>query len=152
MKTDTKLRTVVNQLARECLGVRLRMIHWAVSRIYDSAFRPHGLRGGQMIILVGVACVDAVKPSQLCRVLHMEKSTLSRDVEVLRRKGWVEVEPDPKGRGQILRISPSGAALLEAIMPAWEQAQKQVANLLGEAGVDVVHQTAQKLGFPVCRC
>jgi DNA-binding MarR family transcriptional regulator len=125
------------------------MIHRAVSGIYDGALRPHGLRGGQMTILVGVAYAGAVKPGTLCRVLHMEKSTLSRDVEVLRRKGWLEVEPDAEGRGHTLRISPSGAALLETVVPAWQEAQQQVTELLGKAGVEAMHETAHKLGFPV---
>jgi DNA-binding MarR family transcriptional regulator len=151
MKHDSNLRKVVDKLAQECLGVRLRMIHRAVSAIYDDALRPHGLRVGQMTILVAVAYIGSVKPGRLCRVMHMEKSTLSRDMAVLQRKGWLEVEPDPVGRGHTLRLSPSGAALLETCLPAWEEAQQQVIQLLGEAGVDAVHDTAQKLGFPVCR-
>jgi DNA-binding MarR family transcriptional regulator len=150
MKHDTKLRKVVDQLAQQCLGVRLRMIHRAVNGIYDDALRPHGLRMGQMTLLVAVAYTGPVKPRRLCRVLRIEKSTLSRDVEVLQRKGWLEVQPDTEGRGHTLRLSSAGAALLEACFPAWEEAQQQVARLLGEAGVDVVHETAHKLGFPVC--
>jgi DNA-binding MarR family transcriptional regulator len=151
MKHDNRFRKIADKLARECLGVRLRMIHRAVSGIYDSALRPHGLGAGQMTILVGIACAGPVKPSQLCRVLHMEKSTLSRDLDVLERKGWLEIEPDTEGRGQTLRLSSSGAALLETVLPAWEKAQRQTKDLLGEAGVEAMHETAHKLGFPVCR-
>jgi DNA-binding MarR family transcriptional regulator len=151
MKLDSKRRKVVDKLAQECLGVRLRMIHRAVSRIYDNALRPHGLRGGQMAILVGVAYAGAVKPSRLCGVLQMEKSTLSRDLRVLRRHGWVEIEPDTGGPGQLLRISPSGAALMETVLPAWQQAQAQAAELLGVAGVDAMHEAARRLGFPAGR-
>jgi len=149
MKRSNYFRGLADKLAQECLGVRLRMIHRAVNGIYDHALRPHGLRGGQMSILVGVAYAGSVKPSRLCRVLHLEKSTLSRDVEVLQRKGWLEVEPDTQERGHTMRLSPSGAALLETVLPAWEEAQLQVTDLLGEAGVDAVHETASKLGFPV---
>lgn len=150
MQLDTKLRKLVDRLARECLGVRLRMIHREVNRIYESALRPHGLRAGQMTILVGVAYAGPVKPGRFCRAMRMEKSTLSRDVELLQRKGWLEVDPDPRGRGHVLRVSPAGAALLEAIMPAWEEAQRRVAELFGQAGVEAIHATAGKLGFPAC--
>jgi DNA-binding MarR family transcriptional regulator len=150
MQHDAKLRKVVDQLARECLGVRLRMIHRGVSGIYEKAFRPHGLRAGQMTILVAVAYEEAVKPSCLCRALHIEKSTLSRDVAGLRRKGWLESEPDPEGRGNRLRLSPAGAALLEKVFPAWLKAQQQVAELLGKAGIEAVHGAAGRLGFPAC--
>jgi DNA-binding MarR family transcriptional regulator len=151
MQRDNKLRGMADKLARECLGVRVRMIHRAVSRIYDKALRPHGLRPGQMTILVGVAYAGAVKPSRLCRALHMEKSTLSRDLEALRRQGWVEIEADAQKHGHTLRLTQSGQSLLEEVLPAWQQAQDQVAELLGETGVDAMHEAAHKLGFPVRR-
>jgi DNA-binding MarR family transcriptional regulator len=151
MKRNNKSRGVADRLAQECLGVRLRMLHRAVSRIYDDAFRPHGVRAGQTTILIAVAYGGSLKPSDLCRVLHMEKSTLSRDVTVLQRQGWLEVEPDEQGRGQILRVSKAGLALLEDILPAWEDAQRHVSALLGESGVNALHETARKLGFPACR-
>jgi len=78
----------------------------------------------------------------------LRKSTLSLDVELLQRNRWVEVEEDPEGRGQQLRLSSAGAAMLEAIVPAWEGAQRQVAELLGKSGVAVAHEAAGKLGFP----
>jgi DNA-binding MarR family transcriptional regulator len=149
MKRGTNHRGLVERLARDCLGVRLRLIHRGVSGIYDEGLRPLGVRVGQMNILIGVAYAGPVKPARLCHVLSMEKSTLSRDVDVLQRKGWVVVEPDSEERGQTLRLSPAGAALLEAALPAWEEAQRKASELLGPAGVDVVHKTAQKLGFPV---
>jgi DNA-binding MarR family transcriptional regulator len=151
MNRDCKVRKIADRLARECLGVRLRMVHRAVSGIYDEALRPHGLRIGQMTILVAVAYMGSVKPSRFCRVMHMEKSTLSRDAAVLLRKGWLEVESDADGRGQTLRLSQDGEKLLERVFPSWEQAQRQAEELLGEDGVTAMHRTAQKLGFPVCR-
>jgi DNA-binding MarR family transcriptional regulator len=144
-----KLRKLADQLARECLGLRLRMVHRAVGAIYDDALRPHHLRAGQMTLLICVAYVGTIKPSRLSRLLHMEKSTLSRDVAVLQRQGWIEVESDLQGPGQSLRLSPDGEKLLETAFPAWERAQHQAAELLGETGVNVMHETAQKLGFPV---
>jgi DNA-binding MarR family transcriptional regulator len=150
MKQDIELAKVVDRLARECLGVRLRMIHRVINGIYDNALRPHGLRAGQMTILIGVACAGPIKPGRLCHALRMEKSTLSRDVEVLARKGWLEVEPDTEGRGQTLRLSSSGATLLKTALPAWEEAQQEATELLGEAGLNAAHEIARKLGFPAC--
>ena len=40
MKRENKLRELADRLARECLGVRLRMVHRAVSAMYDNALRP----------------------------------------------------------------------------------------------------------------
>src|SRR3954469_25075445 len=76
-------------IAGECLAVRVRTLNRAVTALYDEALRPHGLRVGQLNLLVAVARAGTARPGDLCRILRMDKSTLSRDVEVMRRNGWV---------------------------------------------------------------
>ena len=132
-------------IAAECLAVRLRALNRAVSALYDDALRPHGLRVGQLNLLVAVARMGTAKPGDLCRVLCMEKSTLSRDVEVLRRHGWVEVD-ETGGRSRPLRITPVGQALLERATPAWRQAQMQARRLIGDDGAEAVRAMARRLG------
>jgi hypothetical protein len=38
--------------------------------------------------------------------------------------------------------------LLERAIPAWEKAQRQAAELLGESGVALLDETAGRLGLP----
>ncbi len=71
-------------IAGECLGGRMRILNRAVTALYDEALRPHGLRVGQMTLLAAVAQTGTEKPANLCRILSMEKSTLSRDVELMK--------------------------------------------------------------------
>src|SRR3954463_10177645 len=91
--------TPAEVIARDCIAVRVRALNRAVTALYDDALRPHGLRVGQLNLLVAVARMGTARPGDLCRVLLMEKSTLSRDVEVMRRNGWLEVE-DSGGRSR----------------------------------------------------
>src|SRR5690242_20824535 len=102
-------------IAAECLAVRVRTLNRAVTALYDDALRPLGLRVGQLNLLVAVARLGTAKPGDLCRILKMDKSTLSRDVEVMRRNGWLEVD-DSGGRARPVRLSPQGHALLEAVV------------------------------------
>ena len=64
----------------------------------------------------------------------MDKSTLSRDVEVMRRNGWLEVDDLPDARARPLRLSPGGHALLESVVPAWRKAQDKAHALIGDEG------------------
>src|SRR5262249_34984253 len=81
----------------------------------------------------------------LCRLLRMDKSTLSRDVEVMRRNGWLGVDDTGGGRARPLRLSPEGHALLEAAVPAWRQAQGQARRLIGDDGAEAVLAMARRL-------
>ncbi|APW63240.1 MarR family winged helix-turn-helix transcriptional regulator [Paludisphaera borealis] len=118
-------------IAGECLGVRVRTLNRAVTALYDEALRPHGLRAGQLNLLVAVARMEPAKPNDLCRFLRMEKSTLSRDVELMRRKGWLEVGDSGDKRTRPLKLSAEGRALIELVVPAWRHAQERVRAMLG---------------------
>jgi DNA-binding MarR family transcriptional regulator len=119
-------------IAGECLGVRLRTLNRVVTALYDEALRPHGLRVGQLNLLVAVARMGTAHPGDLCRFLRMEKSTLSRDVERMRRNGWLEVDDSADKRARPLRVSAEGRALLEAVVPAWRLAQERAGAMLGD--------------------
>src|SRR5919199_6362853 len=131
-------------IAGECLGVRVRTLNRAVTALYDEALRPHGLRVGQLNLLVAVARLGTAKPGDLCRLLRMDKSTLSRDAEVMRRNGWLEVDGGG-GRARPLRITPAGEALLAQVVPAWQQAQERARTLIGDEGAEAVLGMARRL-------
>jgi DNA-binding MarR family transcriptional regulator len=132
-------------IAGECLAVRVRTLNRAVSSLYDEALRPHGLRVGQLNLLVAVARLGTARPGDLCRILSMDKSTLSRDVELMRRNGWLEVEDSTDARARPLRLSPRGQALLEAVVPAWRQAQEKAEALIGADAKAVLGRIVDRL-------
>jgi len=134
-------------MAEECIAVRLRLINRAVTSLYDECLRPYGLRVSQANILVALSLRGRARPVEISRMLRLEKSTLSRDVEVMRRNGWVESAP-PEGRGkQLLRVTKQGLELLRRIAPAWDEAQAKAQELLGGEGVGAVRRMADRLGF-----
>jgi DNA-binding MarR family transcriptional regulator len=129
-------------IARDCIAVRVRVLNRAVTSLYDEALRPHGLRVGQLNLLVAVARMGTARPGDVCRVLKMEKSTLSRDALVMLRNGWLEV-PESAGRARPLRITAAGRALLERVLPAWRQAQSRAEKLLGDDGIGALARIVQ---------
>jgi DNA-binding MarR family transcriptional regulator len=129
-------------MAAECVAVRLRSLNRALTGHYDDALRPLGVRVGQLNILVAVACMRQAKPGDLCRILCMEKSTLSRDVKVMQRHGWLEEVPGEDARTRPLRITPKGSHLVEKCMPAWRAAQAKAKDRLGDEGTAVLFRAA----------
>src|SRR5215813_4730312 len=125
MERDRGGRTPAEMIAGECLALRVRMLNRAVTALYDEALRPHGLRVGQLNLLVAIARMGSARPGQLCRILRMEKSTLSRDVDVLRRNGWLEPDETRRGRTRPIRLNKAAHAMLETALPSWRQAQEK---------------------------
>jgi len=122
----------IDTIAGECIAVRMRMLNRVVTNIYDDALRPLGLKVSQMNILVAAAKLGTARPAELCERLHLGVSTLSRNVERMKERGWLEVIPDVDGRAQPFRLTAKGRKLLEKAAPAWKQSQQVAADLLGD--------------------
>ena len=135
------------RIARDCFAVRVRLLNRIVTRIYDEALRPVGMTANQMNILAVLENMSEAQPSDLCRVLHMEKSTVSRNAERMRQQGWLRERPGHDARSVLLATTARGRALLIKAMPLWEDAQRRVRELLGEAGAASIDRLAQPF-FP----
>jgi DNA-binding MarR family transcriptional regulator len=135
------------RMARECIGVRVRLINRVITAVYDDALRPFALRISQANILSALAYLGATRPAMISRVLRIEKSTLSRDLELMKKKGWLESDPPVSGRSQTIRLTPLGAKLLAKIRPSWERAQAEAKALIGDDGEQALRQIAARLGF-----
>ena len=116
----------------------MRTLNRAVTALYDEALRPHGLRVGQLNLLVAVARMGTARPGDLCRLLKMDKSTLSRDVEVMRRNGWLEVD-DSAGR------EPAPCGSRPRAMPCWrpssppgDRPRSRHVSLIGDDGAEAI--------------
>jgi DNA-binding MarR family transcriptional regulator len=136
-----------DRIARECIAVRVRLINRVITALYDEALRPFGLRISQANILAAVGHMGESRPAEVSRILRIEKSTLSRDVELMKQKGWLESEPPLGGRNQTIRLTPQGTQLLVSIQPSWENAQLHAKQLIGEASEAALRQIASRLGF-----
>ena len=138
----------VDTIARTCIAVRLRLLNRVVTNLYDDALRPLGLKVSQLNLLVVTAQLGLAQPAKVCDILQLDTSTLSRNVERMRARGWLEVVPGEDARTQPFRLTAQGRRLLERAVPAWEQAQQQAGELLGDDGVALLTRTASTLGMP----
>jgi DNA-binding MarR family transcriptional regulator len=147
MTDNQKSSQAVDTIARNCIAVRLRLLNRVVTNLYDDALRPLGLKVSQLNILVVTAKLGLAQPAKVCDILRLDTSTLSRNVERMRAKGWLEVVPGEDARTQPFRLTTQGRRLLERAVPAWEQAQEQAGELLGDEGIALLNKAASKLGI-----
>src|SRR6516225_3392721 len=78
---------------RGCLNLHLRRVSRQVSRHYDDALRPVGLRITQFTILAVLAQSGPLSLTDLANLLGMERSALARNLKPIAREVWVVVAP-----------------------------------------------------------
>lgn len=136
----------VDTIAGQCLVVRLRLLNRVVTNLYDTALRPLGLKASQLNILVATGKLGVARPARVCEILKLDPSTLSRNVERMRAQGWIEVVSEEDARVQPFRLTPQGKRLIDKAFPAWKEAQRQAAKLLGSEGIAVLERVTAPLG------
>ena len=141
-RTTQPFDSAAELIAGECLAVRVRLLNRTITAIYDDALRPLGLTAGQLNIMVVIAKRGPLSPGDVARRLNMEKSTVSRNVERMRKNGWVTVMAAESGRKQHLALTREGKTLLEKSVPAWNEAQTKARAVLGQRGAESIHRVA----------
>ena len=139
------MQAMINKVASQCVASRLRMLNRVITNIYDDALRSIDLKVSQMNILVAAAKMGTARPIEVCEHLHLDVSTLSRNVERMKARGWLEVVPDEDGRSQPFRLTPRGRKLLEKAVPAWGEAQQQVKKALGDGFAEQLNQAMKRV-------
>jgi DNA-binding MarR family transcriptional regulator len=142
---DKDTSSSIDTISRTCIAVRLRLLNRVVTNFYDDALRPLGLKVSQLNILIVTVKLGLARPAQVCDILQLDVSTLSRNVKPLQTHGWLEVVPDEDARAQPFRLTAKGQRLIEKAVPAWEEAQRQATELLGSEGVTLLDRAAKKL-------
>src|SRR5205823_8089823 len=108
---DKPTSSSIDTICRTCIAVRLRLLNRVVTNFYDDALRPLGLKVSQLNILIVAARLGLARPAQVCEILQLDTSTLSRNVERMKAQGWLEVVPEEDARAQPFQLTPQGRRL-----------------------------------------
>lgn len=119
--------------ASPCACLYVRRADRQLSQLYDRCLRLVGIRSTQYGMLFCVAELPEPYISDIGRILNMDQTTVTRNVEKLEKLGLVTSRPHPGDpRKKMVQLSPSGAAKLDEARPLWEAAQKRVLEYMGE--------------------
>jgi len=143
MTTNTKtIESITEEMGDECIGVRVRLLNRVITNLYDNAFRPLGITTNQMSILISMLRKGFSTPGEIGNFLQMEKSTLSRNLDRMRKSGWLAILQGEDARSQRLRMTPKGKRVVEKSWPLWRSAQRKARQILGKQGAAWVCETA----------
>ncbi len=117
-------------MARSCVSANLRKTERIVTRHYDSYLAESGITAVQLPMLAIIAAVEEPTFRLLAAQLDLDRSTLSRNLALLRAKRLVKIglSSGPKP-GRIL-LTPTGHAALRRAYGCWREAQRALENVL----------------------
>jgi DNA-binding MarR family transcriptional regulator len=114
-----------------CASFNFRRAARAVTRLYDRAFEPIGIRSTQFSILVGIAKTQPTSISALADLLVIDRTTLTRSLRLLKKQGLLVISNRSTKRRRYLTLTSKGANTLAVSLPAWRKAQDRFVQSLG---------------------
>jgi len=97
-------------IERVCVAGGVRKLNRMVSAFYDGELAGAGLKTSQFSVLVAVSNRDKVRPAELIKLLQMDESTLSRNVERMCARGWLRLERGEDRRSHLIEVTDKGRA------------------------------------------
>src|SRR5262245_53850016 len=130
-KDAETLKQSCRVVASGCAGSNIRRASRVISQVYARALAPVDLEVSQFTVLIAAGATGGVPLSNLADVLAMDRTTLSRNLKPLQRRGLVTVAAGKDRRVRLVSLTPAGSALLQKALPLWQQAQERVIAALG---------------------
>lgn len=129
-----------------CLCFLIRKAGRIVTRSYDNVLKPCGLKVTQFGMLANIARHPATTVSELAELLSMDQTTVSRNLRVLEKSGYIRLEGEMTDhRIKRIQISDLGVSKMNEARPLWEQAQLEMQRVLGRENIDVMIKSVKKL-------
>ena len=131
--------------ALSCLNFALKKAARVSSLQYDRALAPAHLRATQFSVLITLAGWPGARVAELAAALVLDRTTLSKNLRVLERNGWLRSVPTADKRERALELSPRGMRVLLQAVPAWQSAQQRMARVVDrrlQRALDQVARTA----------
>lgn len=117
-----------------CACRSLRMTTRVITQYYDKALRISGLKSPQFALLTDICSREnGISVNELANQAMMDQTTVTRNVEILRKKGYVDVNTvDADSRKKCITVSETGKEKLALALPHWQEAQSKLEQIVGK--------------------
>jgi DNA-binding MarR family transcriptional regulator len=116
-----------------CTCGELRKAARAVTLLYDDAIKSSGLLSTQFGVLQVIYDIDSIRISDLADKLRMDRTTLTRNLSVLEREGFIKISQGKDHRTRIVAATQKGRSAVAKATPLWNEVQRKVRQKMGES-------------------
>jgi DNA-binding MarR family transcriptional regulator len=118
---------------KDCACRNLRMTSRVITQYFDKALQPVELRATQFALLADISSRDSSTVGELANVLLMDQTTVTRNIEILRKSGLIDVNiADDDSRKRCVKITELGTTKLIEAIPSWAKAQQHIEDGIGK--------------------
>ena len=128
-----------------CVASNCRKAARAVTKLYNLALTPSGIRSTQFAILVGIAQSQPVSIGRLSDMLLIDTTTLTRGLRRMRRQGLLRISERSTMRQRFVTLTHEGARILDRSIPLWRRIQMRLVTAIGKARWQALQRELEQL-------
>ena len=133
-----------------CACNQLRRASRGMTQVYDAAMGPGDLKVTQLPILVALGSAGDLSVTSLAGALGLDRTTLTRNLGVLERRGLVSTSEHPDdARVRVVSLTPAGSRELAEALARWDAAQSLVEQRFGAARLRALYDELAALAEAV---
>ena len=121
-----------------CKCFKMRKASRVVTQFYDKKLKPAGIRITQFTILSFIATNDKRTLVSLAEDLLMDRTTLTRGLNILIKDGLIDQKKSKDSRKKIMILTQKGSETLDKAIPLWLEAEHQILDESKRLGFSVI--------------
>ena len=123
----------------------LRRATRLVTRLYDQELRKAGIEIAQFGLMMAISKMGEANQKTLSAALAIDSTTLTRNLSLLLRRGWIDAKPGKDKRERLLRLTAAGRQQLTLAQPHWQRAERRLQKAIGESGWELMHSVVGEI-------
>ena len=132
--------------SHSCACGNLRKTTRTITQFYDKMLLPTGLRSTQCLLLLDISLNENISVSSLGNILLMDQSTVTRNVELLRNSGYIDIKKEQQdSRKKCITITDKGLKTLEVAIPIFKSAQSKIEDGIGKERIEELLTTLKDI-------
>ena len=121
---------------QRCACATVRRTDRVLTQFYDEILAPSGLYITQFTLLATLSQAAPATINRLAEIMDMDRTTLSRNLEVLVKQHMVRIEEGEDRRMRQVHLTQEGEQALRRALPLWQEAQARIEHALGRERFD----------------
>jgi DNA-binding MarR family transcriptional regulator len=122
----------IEDAAKACVCGNLRRSSRAITQFYDKLLAPSGITITQLALLRTISIGNSSTISKLSKGMYMDRTTLTRNLDLLKKQDFIKIESSSDKRKRIVTITNRGKAQMTKALPLWERAQGTIIEKFGK--------------------
>ena len=124
-----------------CYCMNLKRATNSITKLYNKKLDEISLTVEQFSLLTDIKLLGKCSKAELATYAKLDRSTISRNLRVLREKGYISDFSTNESRDSQVSLTTSGAKKLENGCLLWNEAQKYIQEKVGDENMKQLRET-----------